>query len=391
MKNLDRFINQMMESARLVQNKDVSAATAVIQQALAQAGLTASQPAATATVTEDDAAFVDLNPAPDWSAPRKAPPRAAQARAFEPDPAFFKRFVRPAAAARTPAPEQNLPGRFIAGSHRCEAGARRYKLYIPAAAAPSPATRRPLVVMLHGCTQNPDDFAIGTKMNDLAEEFGCLVLYPEQDASANHNRCWNWFEPGHQARGAGEAEIIASMTRHIVAEHDADAGRVFAAGLSAGGAMAAILGAAYPDLYAAVGVHSGLAAGSARDMITGLQAMKKPGKGKRLKEAVPLIVFHGDADHVVHAANGEAVLQQFVGAHAGLHATPLAREQTDHAAGGRRCTRATWRDSAGRAMAEHWVLHGAGHAWSGGGAGGSHTDQSGPCASREMLRFFLAQ
>lgn len=372
MKNLDRFIGQMMASARMVQNKDMSGATAVIQQALAQAGLTPTTAASfttstAATATEEAPEFVDLNPAPGWN--RRPKPR----------------FVRPTPSA----PAQHLPGHFLSGSHRCETGTRRYKLYIPAAAIKAPATRRPLLVMLHGCTQNPDDFANGTKMNALSEEFGCLVLYPEQDKSANHNGCWNWFEPGHQVRGAGEAALIASMTRHIIAEHDAEPSQVFVAGLSAGGAMAAILGAEYPELYAAIGVHSGLPAGSARDLITGLQAMKKPGRGRSVREAVPLIVIHGDADHLVHASNGDAVLNQFVAAHAGLQATPLQRQESAENEGGRRSTRTTWRDREGRAMAEQWVVHGAGHAWSGGCASGSHSDPQGPCASRAMLRFFL--
>jgi poly(hydroxyalkanoate) depolymerase family esterase len=226
-------------------------------------------------------------------------------------------------------------------------------------------------------------------MNALAEEAGCLVLYPEQDGKANRSHCWNWFEPGHQLRDAGEPGIIAGMTRQIIKEQGAEPSQVFVAGMSAGGAMAAVLGAEYPELFAAVGVHSGLPAGSARDMITGLQAMKKPGRGRSLREAVPLIVFHGDADHVVSPGNGEAVLQQFVGAHAGLRAAPLNQRHDESTQGGRRCTRSTWRDENGRAMAEHWLVHGAGHTWAGGNAAGSHTDAKGPCASREMLRFFL--
>jgi len=161
--------------------------------------------------------------------------------------------------------------------------------------------------------------------------------------------------------------------------------------MSAGGAMAAVLGAEYPDLFAAVGVHSGLPAGSGRDMITGLQAMKKPARGRTLREAVPVIVFHGSTDHVVTPANGDAVLQQYVGAHAGLHATPLSVRHDDAAHGGRRCRRSVWRDDAGRAMAEQWVVQGAGHAWAGGNAAGSHTDAAGPSASKEMLRFFLKE
>lgn len=359
MKPYEQFIGKMMESARRVQARDPQAATDIIQQALAQAGLLTPQQETATPSQEPD--FVDLNPPPAWSLPKS----------------------RPRPATKSPS---RLPGRFIAGSHGGEAGSRRYKLYIPAKPAEG---RRPLVVMLHGCTQNPDDFAVGTGMNALAEEFGFLVLYPEQDGRANHNRCWNWFEPGHQARDAGEPGILAGMTRDVMREFDAEPSQVFVAGMSAGGAMAAVLGAEYPELFAAIGVHSGLPAGSARDMITGLQAMKKPGRARSLREAVPVIVFHGDADHVVNQGNGEAVLKQFVGAHAGLRATPLQASETETTQGGRRATHRTWRDEEGRAMAEHWVVHGAGHTWAGGDAAGSHTDALGPNASREILRFFL--
>lgn len=377
MKPIDQFIGQMMASARLVQGRDLTSATDVIQKALAQAGLM-GQPAGLHEGAPDTpaaaapAAFVDLNPAPQWHAqPRR------------------QRTVGPAAARPQAGPAGDAaPGRFLSGSYRCEAGSRRYKLYIPARAA---AAARPLLVMLHGCTQNPDDFALGTGMNALAEETGCLVLYPEQDAKHNRTHCWNWFEPAHQARDAGEPAIIAGMTREVMAEHGAAPAQVFVAGMSAGGAMAAVLGAAYPELYAAVGVHSGLPAGSARDMMSGLQAMKKPGRGRALREAVPVIVFHGDADHVVAPGNGEAVLGQFVGAHAGLHAAPLNKRSDETRQGGRQCSRHAWRDEEGRAVAEHWIVHGAGHAWSGGNAAGSHTDALGPDASREMLRFFLSE
>ena len=363
MKPYEQFIEKMMESARRVQARDPHAATDIIQQALAQAGLLAPQQSA--ATPPQEAQFVDLNPPPAWSKPKSRPTAGP----------------RPAAG-----PASHLPGRFIAGSHDCEAGTRRYKLYIPAKPAEG---RRALVVMLHGCTQNPDDFALGTGMNALAEELGFLVLYPEQDGRANHSRCWNWFEPGHQARDAGEPGVLADMTRQVMREHDAEPSQVFVAGMSAGGAMAAVLGAEYPELFAAIGVHSGLPAGSARDMITGLQAMKKPGRSRSLREAVPVIVFHGDADHVVSPANGEAVLAQFVGAHAGLRATPLQASEAESSQGGRRSTCRTWRDEEGRAMAQHWIVHGAGHTWTGGDAAGSHTDALGPCASREMLRFFL--
>lgn len=365
MKPIDRFISQMVESARLAQAQDAPAATALIQRALAESGLLPNGGPAHAPMAPA-APFVDLNQAPGWSARMgRRHGRAA-----------------PHAPARPASGDAHAPGRFIEGSFGCAAGTRRYKLYIPARPAPGP---RPLVVMLHGCTQNPDDFATGTAMNALAEEHGCLVLYPEQDKNANRNGCWNWFETAHQGREQGEPAILAGMTRHIVAEQGADPARVYAAGLSAGGAMAAILGADYPDLYAAVGIHSGLPAGSARDMMSGLKAMREPGKGRKLRQGVPAIVFHGDADHLVNPGNGEAVLAQFLKA----QDAPLQEHSEAHDHAGRRCTRKTWRDGAGRTVVEHWQLHGAGHAWAGGNPRGSHTDSAGPSASAEMLRFFL--
>jgi poly(hydroxyalkanoate) depolymerase family esterase len=383
MKSLDQFMNKMMTSARLVQNKDVASATATIQQALAQAGLMPGQGQGqgqgAAPASKDATAFVDINPAPDWQAQLRKGQAAMRAAGVgvglgvpqDDDVAVM---------------DDVAGGTFTAGVFSNAAGRRRYKLYIPSQPSTTP---RPLIVMLHGCTQNPDDFALGTGMNRLAEEANCLVLYPEQDSASNRTQCWNWFESGHQARDAGEPGIIAGLTRQIVKEHGADPAQVFVAGMSAGGAMAAVLGAEYPDLFAAVGVHSGLPAGSGRDMITGLQAMNKPAKGRTLRESVPVIVFHGSTDHVVTPANGDAVLHQYVGAHAGLHAAPLSVRHDDAAHGGRRCRRSVWRDDAGRAMAEQWVVQGAGHAWAGGNAAGSHTDAAGPSASKEMLRFFL--
>ncbi|WP_026354718.1 extracellular catalytic domain type 1 short-chain-length polyhydroxyalkanoate depolymerase [Massilia niastensis] len=376
MKTLERFIEQMVESARMVRSHDTAGATAVIQKALKESGLLPGQGAAVAE--EERAAFVDLNPAPTWT---------DRARLFK------GKFGRMRGLADTepgvpaePANDVDDPagGRFISGTYACEAGSRRYKLYVPKEVKQG----QPLVVMLHGCTQNPDDFATGTTMNRLAEQHGCLVLYPEQPRSANQNSCWNWFEAAHQGRDQGEPAIIAGMTRDIIASHGADPKRVFVAGMSAGGAMAAILGAEYPDLYAAVGVHSGLPAGSAKDLISGLKAMKRPGKASALREGSPIIVFHGDSDHVVHSANGESVLQQFVDAHA---KGGIRKQQRRHEACGRQCTTTTWTDGKGRPVAEHWLLHGAGHTWTGGNAAGSHTDAMGPCASGEMLRFFLGQ
>ncbi|WP_236574222.1 extracellular catalytic domain type 1 short-chain-length polyhydroxyalkanoate depolymerase [Hydrogenophaga sp. PBL-H3] len=288
-----------------------------------------------------------------------------------------------------PAPQGR--GEFRARTiHHC-AGVRDYKLYRPAARAYAPGEPRPLVVMLHGCTQSADDFAAGTQMNRLADEHGFLVLYPEQSASANASRCWNWFRPQDQLREGGEPALIAAMVQAVMDEHPVDAGRVYVAGLSAGAAMAVILGETWPDRFAAVGAHSGLPFAAAHDIPSALAAMKGRGTTgdpwRRATRAVPTIVFHGDRDHTVRHSNGEHITEQARRAEPALS----ARSETGTAAGGRRYTREIHTDATGRARVEHWTVHGAGHAWSGGDAAGSCTDNAGPDASAEMLRFFLAQ
>lgn len=301
--------------------------------------------------------------------------------------------------AHTPnAPPASSPGvipagaRFIADALSGPTGRLDYKLYIPSTMGQQPA---PLVVMLHGCTQSPDDFAAGTRMNERAEEHRCLVLYPEQSKTANAQKCWNWFKPGDQRRDLGEPSLIAGATRRVMRDYPVDAKRVYIAGLSAGGAAAAIMGAAYPELYAAIGVHSGLACGAARDLPSALAAMRgggtppggmpgqMPGQTPGHHPPRPTIVFHADADRTVHPRNGDHVIAQ-AGAKQGLR----IETRTGRVAGGHAYSRTLHTDASGKVMLEHWVVHGGGHAWSGGSPAGSYTDAQGPDASREMLRFF---
>jgi poly(hydroxyalkanoate) depolymerase family esterase len=276
-------------------------------------------------------------------------------------------------------------GRFLALTHRGPAGSRPYKLYIPASYHGQSV---PLVVMLHGCTQSADDFAAGTRMNEAAEVTPCLVAYPEQLSSANPQRCWNWFNGTDQKRGAGEPALIAGITRAIIREHAVDPARVYVAGLSAGGAAAAIMGAAYPELYAAICVHSGLACGAASDMPSAFAAMRSGHPGSPAKPAgrrVPAIVFHGDRDSTVHPDNADAVINQSAGTRDLLVSTQEGRVPNGHS-----WRRSTYATQDGSPVLEQWTIHGGGHAWSGGSPAGSFTDPKGPDATAEMLRFFLA-
>ena len=294
--------------------------------------------------------------------------------------------AKPAAPPIARPPAEPGMGRFVEHSFTGPEGALGYWLYLPA----RPARGLPLLIMLHGCSQTPDDFARGTGMNLIAEEHGFIVAYPRQTASANFARCWNWFKPGDQQRDKGEPGVIAALTRAIIAEHGADAGRVYVAGLSAGGAAAAIMGATYPDIYAAIGVHSGLACGAASDMMSAFSAMRRgasrtPGQG-RAGRFVPVITFHGDSDTTVHAVNSA----QIVATAAEQVASPMTMQcESGSSDRGRSYTREIRCDTDGTVIIEQWTIHGAGHAWAGGNAAGSYTDASGPDASRALATFLL--
>ena len=299
--------------------------------------------------------------------------------------------------SRSPSPTAvPAPGRgsFRAARFADAAGERAYRLFVPPGGA---SGARALLVMLHGCKQDAADFAAGTSMNERARERGWVVLYPEQSRSANGLGCWTWFKAGHQRRDLGEPAILAGMVRHVVATEDIDAQRVYVAGLSAGGAMAATLANTYPELFAAVGIHSGLPYAAAHDAMSAFRAMRAgPMTTRRaapVRPELPTIVFHGDLDDTVHPDNGEALVAGARPAElttmGGAPTRSWTRVERGRVPGGHAYTRTVHTAPDGRIHAEHWLVHGAGHAWCGGSAAGSYTDPNGPDAGREMMRFFL--
>ena len=380
----DTLQQLMQEATRLTRSGQLSEATAAIQRAL-RGSVTPPGGAQTQSARPDD------------NSGGNASSQVLEGCVFEIDTAAGDAAARtdvPSRPAPAPLPEAATPGRFSSGSHTHASLTRRYKLYLPPNAA---GTAMPLVVMLHGCTQNADDFAAGTDMNQRAHAQGFAVLYPEQSGDANPSRCWNWFKHNHQRRDSGEPGLIANLTRAVVAEHGLDARRVYIAGLSAGGAMAAIVAAVYPDIFAAAGVHSGLPCGAASNVSEALAVMNtgapsvggaamKPARAARAQgAAVPTIVFHGDQDRTVHPRNGELLVKATLS----VTDAPAPVVEKGISPRGQRYTRSLHLDDQGCSVAEHWLLHGAGHAWSGGRAEGSYTDASGADASGEMLRFFF--
>jgi poly(hydroxyalkanoate) depolymerase family esterase len=322
----------------------------------------------------------------------------------------------PTAPTARPAPASKpRPASFAELSFRSGDTPYAYRLYVPGsdgldatahAAAAEPALM-PLVVLLHGCKQNATDFALGTGMNELAEAGKYLVLYPEQSSSANSMRCWNWFDAAHQSRGSGEPKMIAALIAKVIKTHGADPSRVYIAGLSAGGAMAAIMAGLYPELFAAVGVHSGLPPGAANDVISAFSAMRRgasktraAGDGANDANAdendafvMPTIVFHGSADKTVNPDNGEQITDAALAALGGAGIRLKKVEQSEDSPGtpsGRRdTTRTIYRAADGKSFVEHWAIGSGPHAWSGGDAAGSFTDPHGPSASQAMVEFFL--
>jgi len=405
MKLNEDFLAQMREAATLLRTSGPTAATAAIQRALSSTGSSANDSGAQGDIIDIDQAAGAAPHAPDAASASDAQPASYRSRFLDKfrrssgmpwaksmteqtiDDVEFNEAAQPIAHPDG----KNAKGGFLSGSCTNRAGTRTYKLYVPSSYR---GEALPLVVMLHGCKQSPDDFAAGTGMNRLAEQHNCLVLYPAQLAKANGSNCWNWFNPQHQERDRGEPSIIADMTRQLMREYKIDPERVYVAGLSAGGAMASILAAKYPDIYAAVAVHSGLAVGSAHDVASAFGAMKqsKPAPASRYRQPVPAIVFHGDRDHTVHPGNGVEVLAQCMAASGeGIHLEQMkTRKIQGNAVNGRAYTQTIYFDAEEKVLAEHWMIHGSGHAWSGGGKAGSYTDPQGPDASSEMVRFFYA-
>jgi poly(hydroxyalkanoate) depolymerase family esterase len=389
----------MKEATRLTRLGRLAEAMAVIRR---EPRSNASVDDAGSQAGSDDSEVVDMlppnTPGGAWTSPFTArSPETASPSATSSAPKAAAAMFR---AATTGAPDLDAvlkhkprgraapiaPGaRFEEATFSNACGSRAYKLYVPSGYTGQPL---PLVVMLHGCTQSPDDFAAGTRMNALAEEQAFLVAYPAQSQSANASKCWNWFHAGHQQRDEGEPSLIAGITRQVMRDFDVEEGRIYIAGLSAGGAAAAVMGSTYPDLYAAIGVHSGLACGAASDMPSAFTAMSQGAAASSRRStasaAVPTIVFHGDKDRTVNSINGDQIIAQSRAS--GEFRVIMTHGQSP---GGVRYQRTVHTDERGVSVLEHWVLHGAGHAWSGGDAAGSYTDPRGPDASREMTRFFL--
>ena len=387
----------MAEATRLTQQGRLAEATALIQQTLASPAVT--RWAADVPSAEEETAE---HARPPSRSPSRTASSALPAREGTPPgqvrsgwatrrrkvPSLgglgLRRMHRPAVPATT-----RPAGRFDAFSYTNAAGTRAYRLYVPSGHTGDPL---PLVVMLHGGTQDAMAFATATGMNDVAERQTFLVAYPEQPSSANPGKYWNWFVPGHQGRDAGEPSLIAGITREVTERYRVDANRVYVAGFSAGGAMAAVMAAVYPDLYAAAGVHSGLPYGVAGDMASAFAAMNQgpPRPARPPARPLPLIVFHGDRDATVAPANAAGLIDSVLAA-----ASPDRRPGTPPTAvtqgqvpGGHAYTHISYQEPTGATLAEHWTVHQAGHAWSGGVPHGSYTDARGPDASAEFIRFF---
>lgn len=314
------------------------------------------------------------------------------------------------AAARRPgtAASAGVRGRWISARFTGPAGTRAYKVYVPTGLRKT--TKVPLVLALHGCTQNADDFAAGTRLNDLADRQRFVVVYPEQGVTHNAQRCWNWFRPQHQFRAQGEPAILAGIVRKVsqeTARWRIDPERVYVLGISAGGAMSVVLAATYPELFAAVGVHSAPPYRSASSPAGALAAMHGRAVAPPIDAAVleampPMIIFQGTMDGTVSSGNGQRVADQWLAYHQhGVGRTgspPVGRPRVTSSPAPRPTTARSRRGytvnrwyAGGQKVLELWTVQGLGHAWSGGSSAGSYIDGRGPRATTEMWKFFSSQ
>jgi poly(hydroxyalkanoate) depolymerase family esterase len=401
---MNDFQNTMREATRLTQAGRLAEVTALIQRTLSSKK--AEEPphwpnANTESIIDAEFSILDDTASPEKTSPRETPiifvrrPAKEQrggASGMRPHH-VYQQFARRSTLSpgKTPASTTG-EGQWIEHTYSNAYGSRPYKLYLPRGYT---GENVPLFVMLHGCTQSSLDFASGTRMNELADKHMFLVAYPEQVASANGSKCWRWFQESDQQRDQGEPSLIAGMTRQIMSHYNINDRQVFIAGLSSGGAMAAIMAATHPDLYAAVGIHSGLPYGAAYDLHSAFTVMKRGASrwNRLIAETIPLIIFHGDADTTVAPINADHLADQWLEAsEQGLDTKQRqdSRRIEGQVAAGHSYTCTIYYDRYGQTIVEKWMVHQAGHAWAGGSSNGSYTDTMGPDASKEMVRFFAA-
>ncbi|MBV9231838.1 MAG: PHB depolymerase family esterase [Chloroflexi bacterium] len=392
----------MMEVSRLTRAGRLTEATALIQRTLSNKKANEASPRSTSsTEAPIDAEFtiLDDTASPERTSPQETPMISMRRLTSEQrggTPGMWPHHVQQPFTRRSPF----FPGKartwttgggqWVEQIYSNSYGSRPYRLYLPRGYT---GEKAPLLVMLHGCSQSSLDFASGTRMNELADRHMFLVAYPEQVVSANSSKCWRWFQVSDQQREKGEPSLIAEMTWEIMSQYNINDRHVCIAGLSSGGAMAAIMAATYPDLYAAVGVHSGLPYGAARDLSSAFTVMRQGASqwNRSIAETIPLIIFHGDADTTVAPINADQLAEQWL---KGSERRPATKQRRDshsiegQISGGHSYTRTIYHDLHGQAIVEKWMVHQAGHAWAGGSSNGSYTDARGPDASREMVRFF---
>jgi poly(hydroxyalkanoate) depolymerase family esterase len=367
--NTNNMQQTMRDAMELIRGGDLSAATMAIQQGLEEPG-TSNRP-----TTEHPIAS-----APSLDGEFHVVTETAELIVADRDNAHPE--LAPTQSSQT-------------GTFKFAEGTRDYLVYAPAEYRLRPS---PLILMLHGCTQDAADFARGTRMHQRAAAEGYVVVYPTQSRGGNSGGCWNWFRPGDQQRDKGEPAFLAALVSEMTQRFNCDPGRRYVAGLSAGGAMAIVLGRTYPDVFRAVGAHSGLAYGAARDVPSALSAMRS-GAARRFSDCegirklvfVPTIVFHGDQDRTVDVSNANQIIEDATQAWASSRANAEGRPDaatTESVARAPGYTNTSIHDASGKTLLESWVVHGGGHAWFGGDAAASYTNPTGPDATAEMLRFF---